>query len=101
MDTGQVLNLQATAGTLMLSMRMWFQSLAPFSGLRIQQCRDLCCRSQMWLGSGVALAVVVAPSLGTSLCCGVALKKTKKVKFNVILFLFVSGPQLCIGKYPG
>ena len=33
------------------------QSLASFSGLRIQRCHELWCRSQMRLGSGVAVAV--------------------------------------------
>ena len=28
------------------------------SGLRIQCCHELQCRSQMWLGSGIAVAVV-------------------------------------------
>ena len=32
-------------------------SLALLSGLRIWRCRELWCRSQMWLGSGVAVAV--------------------------------------------
>ena len=40
-------------------------------------CRELCCRSQTWLGSGLAVAVVEAgscssnstPRLGTSICC--------------------------------
>ena len=51
--------------------------LALLSGLR--------CRSQTWLGSCVAVAVVQAsgyssnltPSLGTSICCGCSPKKTK------------------------
>ena len=30
----------------------------PLSGLRIWHCRELCCRSQTWLGSHVAVAVV-------------------------------------------
>ena len=33
-------------------------SLASLSGLRIRRCRELWCRWQMWLGSGVAVAVV-------------------------------------------
>ena len=33
-------------------------SLASISGLRIRRCRELCCRSKTWLGSGVAVAVV-------------------------------------------
>ena len=40
------------------SMRMWVQSLALLSGLGIQPCRELLCRSQMWLGSSVAVAVM-------------------------------------------
>ena len=34
------------------------QSLAPLSGLRIRRCRERWCRSQMPLGSGVAIALV-------------------------------------------
>ena len=33
-------------------------SLALFSGLRILRCPELWCRSQMWLRSGVAVAVM-------------------------------------------
>ena len=52
------------------------QTLALLSGLRIWSCRELQCRSQMQLGSGIAVAVVQAsscsshsnPSLGTSKC---------------------------------
>ena len=58
--------------------RGWVWSLASISGLRIQRCPELCCRSQMCLGSGVAVAVAQAcgcssdstPSLGTSICHG-------------------------------
>ena len=39
-------------------MRMQIQSLAMLSGLRIRHCRELWHRSQTWLGSGVAVAVV-------------------------------------------
>ena len=39
------------------TMRLWVQSLALLSGLRIRRCRELWCRSQMQLGS-VAVAVV-------------------------------------------
>ena len=59
-------------------MRMQVRSLASLSGLRIQPCCELWCWSQMWLRSGVAVAVAVAvtgscssdltPSLGTSIC---------------------------------
>ena len=56
------------------TMRLHVQSLALLSGLKIRCCPELWCRSQMWLGSGVAVAVVYAgsynsnstPSLGTS-----------------------------------
>ena len=34
------------------------RSLALFNGLRIQHCRELWCRSQMWLRSHCAVAVV-------------------------------------------
>ena len=69
-------------------MRMWVQSLALLSGLRIQRCHELCRRSQMWLGSCVAVAVVWAsscssnwtPSLGTSYPVSAALKRQKKKK---------------------
>ena len=39
-----------------LSMRTHVGSLASLSGLRIQRGRELWCRSQMWLRSGVAVA---------------------------------------------
>ena len=59
---------------------------ALFSGLRIQHCCELWCRSQTWLGSGVAVAVALASSyssnstssLGTSICHHCGPKKTKK-----------------------
>ena len=38
-------------------MRLQVRSLALLSGLRIQRCRELWCRSQMWLGSHVAVAL--------------------------------------------
>ena len=40
-------------------MRMKAGSLASLSGLRVQHCRELWCRSQMWLGSGFAVAMAV------------------------------------------
>ena len=45
---------QIQLGTMRL--RVW--SLASLNGLRIQYCHELWCRSQMWLRSGVAMAVV-------------------------------------------
>ena len=44
--------------TQLESMRIWVQSLALLSGLRIWCCHELRCRSQMQLRSGVAVAVV-------------------------------------------
>ena len=69
-------------------MRLRVPSLASLSGLRIRHCHKLRCRSQIQLGSGIAVAVVQTrgyssdstPSLGTSIyrrCCP---KKTKKKK---------------------
>ena len=40
------------------TMRFWVQSLALLSGLRIRRCPQLWCRSQTWLRSGVAVALV-------------------------------------------
>ena len=39
------------------TMRFWVRSLASLSGLRTPSCRELWCRSQTWLGSGVAVAI--------------------------------------------
>ena len=35
------------------------EDLGLITGLRIQRCRELWCRSQMWLGSCVAVVVAV------------------------------------------
>ena len=81
-------------------MKLWVQSLAPLSGLRIWCCRELWCRSQTWLGSCVAEAVAQAggygsdwtPSLGTSICHGYGPKKKKRKKkyfFNFRIFFNV------------
>ena len=67
-------------------MRTKVQSLASLSGLRIQRCPELCCRSQVRLGSGIAVTVVQAsgsssdstPSLGISTCHGYSPKKQKQ-----------------------
>ena len=40
------------------TMRLQVRSLALLSGLRIQHYHELWCRSQTWLGSRVAVAVV-------------------------------------------
>ena len=62
--------------TRLVSMRTWVRPLASFSGLWIQCCRELWCRSQMQLGSGAAVPLAYAsgcssdwtPSLGASIC---------------------------------
>ena len=71
-----------------MSMRMRVQSLASFSGLRIRHCHKLQCRSQMRLGSSIAVAVAKAgrcsydltPSPGASIRrrCGHERKKEKR-----------------------
>jgi len=69
-------------------MRICVQSLALLSGLRIRSCRELWCRLQMHLGSGVAVAVAVAGSYnsdltlspGTSMCHRYGPKEQKKKK---------------------
>ena len=43
----------------LVSMRLWVQSLASLSGLRIQRYHELWCRSQTRLGGGTAAAVAV------------------------------------------
>ena len=42
----------------LVSVRMQVQSMASLSGLRIQRCHELWCRSQIWLGSYVVVPVV-------------------------------------------
>ena len=73
----------------LVTMRIWVQSLALLSGLRIWHCCELWCRLPTLLGSGVAVAVVQAgsyssdwtPSLGTSICLGeAALEKAERPK---------------------
>ena len=45
--------------TQLESMRLWVRSLALLTGLRIRHCRELWFRSQMGLGSGIAVAVAL------------------------------------------
>ena len=71
-------------------MRTQAQSLASLSGLGIQHCHELCCRSQTQLGSGVAVAVVWAGSYSSNLtpsqelpyAVGAALKRPPKKKLR-------------------
>ena len=72
----------------LVSRRTQLRSQPSFSGLRIQHCHELWCRSQMWLRSGVAVAVAVAgscpsnltPSLWISICHGCSLKRQGEKK---------------------
>ena len=70
-------------------MRTWIRSLALFSGLNIQRCCELWCRSQMGLRSCFAVAVVQVsgyssnstPSLGiASICLRCSPKKDRETK---------------------
>ena len=80
---------QSQLGTV----RLQVPSLDSLSGLRIQRCRALWCRSQTWLGYGIAVALVQAgsnssdwtPSLGTFMClrCGPKRTKEKKKKAKI------------------
>ena len=70
--------------TRLVSMQMLVWSLALLSGLRIHHCHERWYRSQMWLGSGVAVAIAAATfrllAWEPSYAVGVApcLKKKKK-----------------------
>ena len=71
------------------TMRLRVRSLASFSGLRIWRCRERWCRSQMWLGSCIAVAIVYRPAATALIrplawelpyAAGAALKSKKKRK---------------------
>ena len=75
------------------TMKMRVQSLASLGGLGTQCCRELWCRSQTWLRSGVAVAVVQAssyssdltPGLRTSTCRRCGPKKPNQTNKNSCL----------------
>ena len=70
------------------------QFLALLSGLRIQHCHELWCRSQMRVRFYAAVALAQAgsyssdwtPGLGTPICHGCGPKKTKRQKKNALQF---------------
>ena len=70
--------------TRRVSMRMWFQSLASLSGLRIWPCCERWCRLQTWLGSCGAIAVAPIRPLAWKLpyATDAALKSQKKKKIT-------------------
>ena len=93
-------------------MRLWVQSLALLSGLRIQRCGELWQKLPTWLGSGLAVAVAMAVAgscssdsthcLGTSICHTCSPKKKKKRQINLkkknfywefLLWLVGEGPN--------
>ena len=73
------------------------QSLALFSGLRIQHCFELWCRLQTRLRSCMAVTVSLAsscssdltPSMGTSICCMCG-HKIYIYRFSLHMFAFLS-----------
>ena len=75
-------------------MRTWVGSLALLRGLKSRCCHELGCSLQMWLRSGVAVAVAQAggyssdstPSLGTSMRheCGPEKMKKRKHKIAIL-----------------
>ena len=68
-----------TNPTSIMRMQVW--SLASLSGSRIWHCSELWCRSQMQLGSGVAMAVAELPY-----AVGVALKSKNKNADAIFFF---------------
>ena len=66
---------------------LWVQSLALLSGLRIQNCHELWCGSQLQLGSRVAVALRPL-TWEPPYAAGVALEKAKRQKKFYILQLY-------------
>ena len=70
------------------TMRLRVQSLASIGGLKIWCCHELWCRSQTWLGSGVAVAVVQASSCSSNstptLGCKRSPKKAEKEMKSIL-----------------
>ena len=72
----------------LVTIRLWVWSLASLNRLRIWHCPELCCKSQMRLGSGIVVTVVQAgscssdstPRLGTSICHRCGPKKDKIIR---------------------
>ena len=54
-DSAAIKKSKAEGIPVVAQWRTQVQFLVSLSGLRIQHCPDLWCRSQMWLGSGVAV----------------------------------------------
>jgi len=75
-------------------MRTQVLSLALLSGLRIQHCCELWYRLQMWLGSGIAVAIAVALiqpfAMELPYAMDVALKWPKKKKKSLLCSFLVT-----------
>ena len=78
----------------LVSKNMLVSSITSLNGLRFCHCCKLQCRSQMWLGSGIAMVVAWAgncsfdltPGLGTPICLKCSPKnKTERKEKKVIL----------------
>ena len=65
-------------------MRLWVQSLASLSGLRIWRCCELWYRSQTWLGSGIAVASLPREP---PYAMGLPQKRHKHTKNPLLLYL--------------
>ena len=78
-------------------MRMLVRSLAPLSGLRIRRCHEPWCRSQMWLGSCVAVAVAMGHPKESVL--GVNKKDT--VFYLRLCRRAINGSHLAVGRLMG
>ena len=74
-------------------MRLWVRSLASISGLRIQCCRELWCRSQMQLGSGMAVAVVWPHTEGAAL----KRQTNKQIESSLQMFVMKTAEALVGG----
>ena len=97
---------QRVKNPTVVSLRMWFQSLAPLSGLRTWHCLKLWSRLQMLLESCIAVAKAsscrsdLTPRLGTSTCHGCGLKKKKKKKKSFKLISFFNHLQSNNNSFP-
>ena len=88
----------------LLSKRLQVRFLALLSELRIWYFHELCWRSQMWLRSGIAVAMAQAssysssltPGLGTSICHIVALKRQKTNKQTTRRSIWTSPLASCV-----
>ena len=79
-------------------LRTQVRSLALISGLRIQHCRELCCRSQTRLGSGIAVALIQPLAWELPYAIGVALKTKKKKNYTNLRRIFLGNASYILWK---